>query len=158
MWVTSLRCWWLNFYVSVRCQCKKLVEVGDQNGWNRHQFSKLSTTHSVSKIRHQHRCNFFKVMFPSKNVFPSEDQFQFRWLKTSVREIGNVASNTLIFNHLKLNSSKCDKIKKNRSFVSNVITTCTISLVINKRNRHISPGTRFVLDWYFWKKVKACFL
>ena len=34
------------------------------------------------------------------------DQFQFRWLNNSAIKIGNVVSNSLMFNHLKLNSSK----------------------------------------------------
>ena len=51
-----LRCWWHLLNVGARRLCKTIVDLGDQNGRNRHQ-------HPVSKIGHQHRCHLSLEMF-----------------------------------------------------------------------------------------------
>ena len=66
---TDLRCWWHFLNVDDRCQYQKIVDVGDQNGYNHHQHLQF-----VSNIRHQHRCN-------PVTIWPYREQMVMRRLK-----------------------------------------------------------------------------
>ena len=74
MWMTQFRSWWHHFYVGARRFCKSIVDVGDQMDRAVTNISKLSPTHFVSNIRHQHRttfsaktCNFLKMQLQSSS-------------------------------------------------------------------------------------------
>ena len=60
MMVTELRCWWQNHYVGdFFCYVDNfsMYYIGHQHPESVTNISKLSSTHLVSKIRHQHRWN-----------------------------------------------------------------------------------------------------
>ena len=79
MMLTDLRCWGQNHYVGdffVMLLIFSMYLIGHQHPESVTTISKLSPTHLVSNIRHQHRCNlklfchsstYFHVMF---HTFP----------------------------------------------------------------------------------------
>ena len=152
MMVTDLRCWWQNHYVG-----DFFRYVGDflnVLNWSStsgigHQHLKLSPTHLVSNIRHQHRCNVRKPTSSSTltisqifrmHILPVYDRLpNFQFQRLSIKHskhrdewlIKNLVS--AMFNHLKCNTS-------------NIWLLWFVVFWIRKRF--------FVKSFYFWNQCR----